>query len=352
MYSTQRLALPAFQAYNLGSRNYSRIFSGMRTAYILFTITATVTLAGGPGTLFLNDGSLLGLISYIGLEENGSEDPCYLDAVTLGKITAACGAQFTNGNVRLRSLANGAYQLRETVVIPFANPLSPNPWETAFVERNPSQPSQAFIVPASTTNAAGRLLSTAGTAVVTNFNVSCYQIADNRVGAPGCIPFFRPKFRQITQTIASAGTYDIYVPGSLPIRMMTIGATSTLGTVQDVISTYRILTDAGSIDGPNQINFNDMVAAQGWEFAGSLGGVSADASTVTPTAGGVLVRNFQESGRLSNCLSPRIQGDNLRVQPIAAPTAVAGATGTQILVSVTEMERIAGVTAADLPFAV
>lgn len=353
MYSTQRLALPAFQAYNLGSRNYSRIFSGLRTAYFVFVITATVTLAGGPGTQLLNDGSLLGLVSYLGLEENGSEDPCYLDAVTLGKISQACGAQFSP-NVRLTSMANGAYALRETVVIPFANPLSPNPWETAFVERNPSQPSQMFIVPASTTDAANRLLVTAGTAVVSNFAVSCYQIADNRVGAPGCVPYFRPKFRQITQQIASAGTYDIYIPGSLPIRMLTAGATCSRGTVQDVISTYRIMTDLGAIDGPNQINFNDMVALQGWEFAGSLGGNDADGtpSGLVTTSGGVLVRNFQESGRLSNCLSPRIQGDNLKFQPIATPTALAGATNTQIIVSITEMERIAGITAPDLPFAI
>lgn len=350
MYQTQRLTLPAFQAYNLGSRNYSRIFSGLRTAYFIFTITATVTLAGGPGTLLLNDGSLLGLISYLGLEENGSEDPCYLDAVTLGKITAACGAQFTNGNVRLRSLANGAYNLRETVVIPFANPRSPNPWETAFVERNPNQPSQMFVVPKSTTTAVGNLVSTAGTAAVTNFTVTCYQIADNRVGQPNCVPYFRPKFRQTTQAIASAGTYDIYIPGSLPIRMLTAGASTSIGTVQDVISSYRLLTDAGSIDGPNQIGFNDMIALQGWAFAGSLSGVAADAASVTPTSGGVLVRDFQESGRLSQMLSPRAQGDNLRFQPIATPSVTAGATATQIIVSVTEMERIRGVTADTIPF--
>ncbi len=351
MYSTQRLTLPAFQSYIAGQRTYARIFSGLRTAYIIIVLTATVTLAGGPGTLLLNGGSLLGLLQYAGLEENGSEDPCYLDAVTLGKITAATGMQFSP-NVRLTSLANGAYNLRETVVIPFANPLSPNPWETSFVERNPNQPSQVFIVADSTTNAATRLVSTAGTAVVTNFAATSYQIADNRARVPGSVPYFRPKFRQITQAISGAATYEVYLPGSLPMRMLTIGAKTNIGTVQDVISSYRLMTDLGAIDGPNQIGFNDMIALQGYEFGGSLGGVSADMATVTPTAGGVLVRNFQESGRLSNCFSPRIQGDNFRLQAVAAPSVVAGVTSTQILVSITEMERIAGITTDTLPFTV
>ena len=352
MYSTQRLALPPFSNFTAGQRTYSRIFSGLRTAYFVFVITATVTLAGGPGTLLLNGGSLLGLLQYLGLEENGSDDPCYLDAVTLGKISAACGMQFSP-NVRLTSLADGAYSLRETVVIPFANPLSPAPWETSFVERNPLQPSQLFVVADSTTDAAGRLCSTAGTAVVTNFAVSAYQIADNRAKVPDCVPYFRPKFRQLSNTITgTVSNQPIYIAGGLPIRMMTLGAKTTVGTVQDVITTYRILTDQVNIDGPNQINFNDMIGLEGWQFAGSLGGNTPDGASVTPTAGGVLVRDFQESGRLSNIFSPKSQGDNFRAEITGQASVTAGATSTQVIVSVTEMERIAGVTRNEIPFPV
>jgi hypothetical protein len=352
MFSTQTLALPAYQTFTAGQRTYSRIFSGLRTAYFVFVITATVTLAAGPGTLLLNGGSLLGLLQFLGLEENGSEDPCYLDAVTLGKITAATGMQFSP-NVRLTSLANGVYNLRETVVIPFANPRSPAPWETSFVERNKLQPSQLFVVTDSTTDAANRLVATPGTAAVTNFAIRSYQIADNRAQVPDCIPYYRPKFRQLTQSITgSVSNQPIYIAGGLPIRMMTLGAKTNIGTVQDVITNYRVLTDSTNIHGPNQINFNDMVGFQGYEYAGSLGGNTADGASVTPTSAGVLVIDFQESGRLSNCLSPKTQGENLRAEVTGQASVTAGATSTQVLVSVTEMERIAGVTRDNIPFPV
>lgn len=339
---TQEAPLPPITTFQTGARAYSKINSGFRTGYIDLDITATLTLAGGPATIIRNDGSLLALFDFLGLEENG-EDIVYADARMLGALSQIVQGN-TGKNQRLRALADGAYTLTESVRIPFAWPLSGAPWETCHVERDPQQTTQVFAV---ANNNTANIVTTAGTAVITNLTIQPRQTYDDlRVALP---PFFVPKIRMVSQPVAGAADgLPFYIRGSLIQRGVLIAADTNVGIANDVISQIKLVDDMRSYIGPRAANFAQISRGQAFSYGGNasaFGGNIVAADTDAPGLG-TYFQNWQDGGRLSMCYNPRTQGENLRWEADVVASTMTGATSQVLKALLIELDPRPGVTRA------
>lgn len=337
---TQEAPLPPITTFQTGARAYSKINSGFRTGYIDLDISATLTLAGGPATIIRNDGSLLALFDFIGLEENG-EDIVYADARMLGTLSQVVQGN-AGSNDRLRALADGAYTLREQVRIPFAWPLSGAPWETCHVERDPQQTTQVFAV---ANNNAANIVTTAGTAVVTNLTIQPRQIYDDlRVILP---PYFVPKIRMVSQPVAGAASgLPFYIRGALVQRGFILAADTNVGIANDVLSQIKIVDDMRSYVGPRAADFEALSRSQAFNYGGSpssFGGDIVAADTAAPGFG-TYFQNWQDGGRLSMCYNPRTQGENLRIEADVAASTMSGATSQVLKALLIELDPRQGIT--------
>lgn len=326
-----------------GFRQTSQILSGFRVHSFRLTIRGTVILAGGPATALRNAGSLWGAITSVGLVENGV-DRWNVPGNFLRYISEFVAAQ-PQPYQRITSLADGAYNLEESVQIPFAWPIAVAPVETCFVERNPRQASYVFAV----LNPAGtQLVTTGGTATLSNVTITVEQVYDDLLSIQ---PAFVPTARMVQQQITGASTnLDFFLRTTERLRMVVVGQQTAVGDVEDIISQLALRGDFRDLIGPGQVNWDDLVkginmAQQG----GGLRNFGYSTSAAQPQQDVYLGLNFQENGRLGNTLDPNTDV-NLRLNLTAQPSVVAGATVSYVNACLLELERVPGRTLPVLPF--
>lgn len=346
MYTTRRESLGTLApvAANIGSRVYADMRNGKRTLRMICRINATVTLAGGPATGLRNIGDPWALISSFGIEENGV-DRWNVDPRAQRFLTEMIAPRAQSA-VRINNFANGAYTLTSTIVIPFAWPLGVRSVDTAFMERDERQALQFFIVP----NLDGtRLVTTAGTATVSNVTVNVIQEYDDLRSQR---PLFLPTARMLNQAFPATVTQEpFYLKTARYIAGMAVMQDSNVGEVSDVLTALALLGDRREIIGPQPIATAQLAQAMQLDFGGAvqLGGFSAVATT--PGEGAYLGFNFREGGRLSNIINPA-RDTNFRLSVNATPSVTPGATSQNLRVMLLELERVPGLTTDSLPFEV
>lgn len=305
---------------------------GMRTLYLVFRISGTVTIAGGPITAIRNAGSILSQFSELGLNENG-EDVVRHEPRLAGLISQANAARVI-ASTRLASLGNGTYNLEETVLIPLANPRAVNPAETAFVARDPRAALQAFVNWQSNVAA----ICNPGAAVVTfsTPNVIVEQHHDDETGE--FPPILRPYYQDIIQPVTAATlNVPFYIKTSRYIRALVIQQDTNVGEVSDIVTGLILRGDRRLYFGPNAIPFGDLQRKQEFELAGDV------------FRSGYLYLDFQRSGRLSNIINPNVD-TNLRFELNVTPSVTAGATSSNVRIGVLGLEVVNGVTAPSVGF--
>lgn len=349
MFNTKMTALPTIVASLLptGQRNYSNMISGVRTHAIRVRISGTATLAGGPATAIRNAGSLFALVDAIGIEENG-EDRVNIDGRMLRALSQMVSPRSLSAT-RLSSYANGAYNLSESAIIPFAWPLGVTPVETCFVERAPKQQTRVFAVFNATTGTTALLATTGGTVTISNLQIKLEQIYDDAA----IKPLFIPKIRNYSEVIAGANSGQIiYLKSDRWIRALIARSDSTVGEVDDVVNNIALRGDFRDYVGPGLVPWVDLVRGREFEFGGTLTAAGIDATAAAPVQPDrtcYLATNFQEAGRLSNILNPNVDL-NLRWVADVQASVTAGATVTRLDTCFYELERVPGITSEGAPF--
>ena len=302
----------------------------VRTLLIQLRARGTVTLAGGPATAILNRGSLLAAFDRFGTDENGFQ-PITADPMLL-QIMAQMMAprDFDKGRVRLTNPANGAYDLEESVFLPFGSILAAVPTETCYMERNPQQQFSAFVQlgPASVV---GRLVQTPGTALLSNVTVDVVQRYDLQRERKA---IFLPQIRHLAEVQVNGASPNFvvklesvnYLQG-LVIQQTTTGA----GEVDDIITSLALRADGRDFIGPQQIAYEELQAEAQMEFSGDC------------VPAGYLPIWFRSSGRLSNIVNANSLA-NFRVEANVAPSAAVGAGTSIIRVLALELVSVPGLT--------
>lgn len=328
-----------------GMPTYSRIVGGKRTGYFYMVIECIATVGTHAVGTLLNEGSIASLFQYVGVDEAGTQ---VWNNTGMGqmKLSDAVAAR-TRYNVRLASAAAiGAYPLREVLIFPYAWPLSGGEWETSFVELNPSNITQLFVTPAASfTDGINKLAlaDSSSTIVISALTVRCYQEYDNKpVGATA--PVYRPQVRMITQPISQAvSDFPFELATPLTLRgMLILQETAARGLQSDILTSRRLLCDGdnGMLEGPAQINQQDVTDMQAFEFGGDIRG-STGAGT---GQGAAYFYNFQSGGRLTQMLTPNLVGPNFRLEVTGQPSVVSGASSSQLRAVLIEMAMIPGIT--------
>lgn len=315
-----------------GRRLYLDMENAVQTHRLQFTVEADVQISVGAATAIRNRGSVLAMIDEMGVEEAGGERTV-LDGRLAG-IIAQAYAPSTLSATRQTALAVATYTLRESISIHYASPISANPAETTFRERNVKRRLQAF-VKFKTGNLGDNVLQAgAATLTVTNVRVRIRHTYDDRSTSR---PFYIPTYRQQVAQVASANT-DLKeeVKTEKFLRLVAIQQDSDVGEVPDIIRAVEFRGDRRHIIGPNKIAWDDLARDQEEEFGGAV----YSPATVPPGLGqnAYLVLNFQKGGRLSNIINPN-DDTNLRFVFDAAPSAVAGAANGKIRLGIVELEQ-------------
>ena len=362
-HDTTRAQLRPITNFVPGADGNTRIINKMRTWYWRLTIRATATLAAGPSTI-INQGRLAALFQFIGINENGTK--YQMDARAL----AGLSDQLCNGmpaQQHLTSGANGAVNLVDQIFIPCAWMKSSRPWETAWREKDPSAETDIFVTPwggtgtTGVTDGVGFLVAAgAGTLVISNLTINVVQVFDQLTNVP---PLFRPRFDVVQQVITGAGTdLEQLLPVNGLLRAIIAQQDTNVGEVRDIATGFQFRTDQEFLEGyNNDLIMADENLAQMMEFGGNLT-VSQIAQAMLGAGaipgvwpnGAELLRNYQSTGRLTQCLnllagSPGFAGPNFRALITGQPSAAAGATTSLVRFSLYKLERIPGVTAATLP---
>lgn len=335
MYLSQTNPRAAF-VLSPGNRVYSQLVNAVRTYWLDFTFSATVTVGTADLSAIRNRGSVLALFDFMGLLDNGKEianlDP------RLARFLNQMYAPQPGISTSL-AVAQGTYNLRETVRLFFANPLSITPSETSYVEDDVTGLLQAFVVYNGDATNIG-VTAGSGTLTISNPNVSIRQVYDTKRADR---PLFRQTYRQIYQNVAGAvNLLPVSLKTRKGVRAIAMGSfDQTVGEVDDIVSSFVLRGDNASIVGPGAIAYGDAVADMANDFGG-------DVDLTTSAYWGI---NFQKSGRLSSVLSPNQDAaQNLRSEITGQPTSAAGATSSAVVFAMSELERVPGVTADKIPF--
>lgn len=320
-------------------RYTSKLTNGRRTKRTIVRLSLTATIAGGPATAIRNRGSIACLFDRVGRSDNGT-DVIQLDAraaVVMSQLMAA-GPQSC---VRAASLANGAYNLVEYVELYDAFPVQINAGETPFLEKDPSTELLQWLE--WNGNAALLFNLGAATCVFTNVTATVVQVYDDRRGID--IPLFRPFVQRIAQLAIAAAQPEalIKLPTQRYLRGLLIQMDSNIGEVSDIINSFRLESDTRKLIGSSQLAWTDLQRLNEAQFGGF-------ADTNGPGVGGAYAYlDFQPGGRLAQLLSPG-QTPNLAMYVNCLPSVTAGVTSSLINVYSFELERIGGLTAAELPW--
>lgn len=312
-----------------GRRLYLDMENAVQTHRLHFTVEADVQISVASATAIRNRGSVLAMIDELGVEEAGAERTV-LDGRLAG-IIAQAYAPSTLSATRQTVLTVGTVTLRETIAVHYASPISANPAETTFRERNVKRRLQAF-VKFKTGNLGDQVLQAgAATLTVTNVRVRVRQAYDDRSTGR---PFYLPTYRQQVAQVASANT-DLKeeIKTEKFIRLIALQQDSDVGEVGDIIKEVEFKGDRRHIIGPGKIAWDDLTRDQEEEFGGAV-----YSTGVGLGQNGYLVLNFQKGGRLSNIINPN-DDTNLRFVLNVAPSVVAGATNGKVRVGIVELEQ-------------
>jgi len=338
MLKTQRFGLLPQAPLN-GVRQEARLNNKVHTRYVQLVAQEQVDLTVA-GTGIRNRGSVWASFDEVGLNDNG-DDRVLVDGPTLRYLTE----MHAPSAVATRRLGSPGIQaatiIREVARIWFSHPLSANPSESTFKERDEKHQVTAFY---KWNNSIAKLVDGAPTGTVTAPVITAYQEADRLSQIK---PIFVPTMRQIVATVSSANPQlEVLVKAQNPIRALVIKQETDSGEVGDAIASLRLLSDNRHIIGPNFISWRDLTYASQYEFGGDVANPEGAAGLGINAYLGL---NFQEGGRLSNVLdAPR--EPNLRFE-FNATTSAFGAN-TKIRITLLELEREAGITADEAPFTI
>lgn len=314
---------------NTGAGTGVQLIKAVRTFALQLRLRLTATLAGGPATAINNGGSPWAVFNRVGIDENGAQNIAFdpLAAVTLTQMFAPRDTD--KGRTRLTLLADGAYNLEESIFIPFSGVQTAGPAESIFMERDVRRDLKAF-VNQDVASGVGRLVRTPGTCAISNVSVSVSQRYDvDRQDRTILLPVIR----DVELSVNGASTefpFKIdsvrYLQGMI-IRQITDGA----GEVDDIISALALRADNRDIIGPGLKSYEEAQADAQMIFPGD----------VVPR--GTLPVWFRQGGRLSNVLNPNTMS-NLKFVFNVAPSVTAGATNSRIRITLLELERVEGLT--------
>jgi hypothetical protein len=315
-----------------GQKAVTDMRNGMRTLGLLIRITCTVTIGGAGITAVRNRGSLLALIDSIGVTENGV-DKVLMNGRLAGFVGRCNQVVETPSAVRLSATAAAAYDLDETVFIPFGSAWQVNAADTAFVERDPRASLQAFV----NWNPTAAKIATvgAGTVAFGTPTITVEQVYDDERQAKR--PLFIPYYREQVMTVSASGQQaPMYLKTSRWIRALAIQQDTDEGEVSDIISAVILRGDNRDIIAPPGASVERLArAGESYSLARALNDP------------GYLWLPFTHGGRLSNALSP-VNDSNQRFEFTAAPSATG--TSSMIRVGILELERVGGLTADALNF--
>lgn len=313
-------------------RTFTDLSLGMRTLYLTYRFSATLTIAAAPVTSIRNAGSLLSQFTELGLNENG-EDVVRFDPRLAGIISQANAARVVS-STRLTSTAVGVTNLVETVRVPLANPRAVNPAETAFVARDPRAALQAFVTHVPNI---GAIVDAGGaTVTITNVTATLEQQYDDETGE--FPPILRPFYQELIQPVQNAANnVPFYIRTTRYLRAVVIQQDTNVGEVGDALTGLIFRGDRRVYIGPNAIAYNGLQREQEFELAGEV------------LRSGYLYIDLQRSGRLSNVINPNTD-TNLRFELNQVPSVTAGATSTNIRIGLLGLEVIPGVTAGAVSF--
>ncbi len=348
MQRTQRDLAPPFETNNPAADNRQQFAAqGMRTGYIDLMITGDITIGTADATAIRNSGSLLALINYITVKEQGDQ-PVMIDPFLLKALTEAQAARSLPAR-RLGVLAQGTYSLSEIVRIPFAWNLGMNAWRTAFVERTPASPTYVTYNPNFDTSRIA-VAGVGGTVTLSNFQIRTIQTYDDAVSEYR--PYFRPRITQTKWTITGANPeFRCLLNPNAAVRQMVFGQDNGVSMVSDIINGLRVRTDSRLFLGQAMMPYDFLTQLQANEFGGDIYGLCGGLGPQGPTVNsGVYVYNFQSGGLMSCWFVPELQGQNFRAEINCQPSVTSGVTTSTITIATVEMLKITGLTLPNQPF--
>ena len=317
-----------------------RLINGVRNAGVFLVARATVTVTVAAAGVLRNRGSVWALFDEIVLDENGTDKMIVRGNVL--RYASEMVAPSALSAVRA-ALPVAVYALEEAVYLPFADPLSFNPLETAFVEHDARQALNVqFSVNA---NPVAKLYTVGGaTVVVSAISVTLEQDYEtpgqNGITAPLFIPTIRQQIANVNGDVTQQP--EFLRTTNLIRKIILSQEDSVLGEVSDILRSFALRGDFKPIIGPAPMTVNDLLLRSEFGFGGAV--VSSNRSHVG--------LNFQRYGQLSECLNPA-QDVNLRFELSALPSVVGVAAGGTSSVRITSFElfRDPAVTAPTVPFA-
>lgn len=343
MYRVQRDPRPNITPGSTIGRVYSKLQNGRRTFAILVALAGTLTIATADATAILNRGSLAAAFNWIGASDNGRD--FWLTDPRAAVVYSQLYAPSTQSAVRLTSTAQGSTNLVEYVMMYLSTPLQVDPGETAYVEAETNSDLLAFLDYKGNSTGAAAIATAGGGGTVTLSNVTATVIQKYDTNRGVDIPLLRPYVREYQVQVASAqAELPLYLRTTRFVRGLLIQQDSSgVGEVTDIVNSLRMESDARAIIGPSQIAFDDLQRVTEATFGGF-------SDTNGPGIGGSYAYiDLMEAGRLARVLDPA-QDVNLRLLFNAQPSVTAGAGTSIIRVTSFELQRVPGVTAAELPW--
>lgn len=311
-----------------------RLVNGVRGQWVTILATATVQVSVAAATALRNRGSIFGAVDEIILDENGTDRHIYKGSVL--RFLAEMNARSALSASRAGT-AVGTYLLEEAARVWFAWPESVIPGETDFVERDPRQTLNLQVRMAPNIAAA---LYNVGPATVAVSNVKFeithgYELPMQGQGAPLFLPTARQQIVQVNGAVTQQAEYlrSPHLVRAIVVSQEVAG----VGEVGDILTGLTLRGDFVTPIGPGVESYASLALEQEFEFGGAV--LSSNRAH--------LGFNFQKFGKLAHCLNPA--GDtNFRFEFAGAPSATAGQS--QLRITILELQRIAGVTAAEIPF--
>lgn len=292
--------------------------------YLAITVSFTETISVAVATAVRNLGSAFAIFDRIRISESGV-DTGVGDARLFQFASDFLKGQ-VGSRVRQTSVAIGATNVIERMIIPFERIAQAIGSETRYRVRNPGNRFQLNFDVNLTPDQ--RILTPGGaTLAMTNIVIQVRQYTADANDAQ--LPLWAPRWREQIVQVPAASTalrHELDI-GSDYIRGITIAQeTTTTGLVTDALSGVQLRDDKRIFVGETGlVPWAELAADQ--EFL-SNGDVFAS------NGGSQLHLDFQDRGRLSHVISPAEIAGRLRLIFNAAPSAQAGATQIRTLLHV------------------
>jgi len=307
-----------------GDRAGTDLANNVQTHYLEFSAECDVAIAGAAAASLRNRGNIFAIFDEVALVEAGKD--VQLIKGTVLRALAEQSAPSSLSGVDLSSTAIGNTHLKRTFRLYSAHPYAVMPRETAFVEHDIRAKLRAEVKLAAD-GGAGRLAlaGVGGTVVISNLVVRVKQGCDP---VEQVKPYFIPHIHSQVESVAAVNDQlDSFIKSAAVIRAIIVSQEDTaVGEVSDVINGLILQGDQRALIGPKSAAWADLVAGQEFDFGGASGFLDGQAH---------LVINFQEGGRLVNCLNPN-QDTNLKFTFDCQPSAV-GTGDSKIRLTVIEL---------------